>query len=505
MSNTNEIKTRFMERLRTIKSYGEAVGLLLWDLRTGAPKKGVAQRSKTVGLLHTEAHKLTVSDEMGEMLEALAQPDVFAGLSEIEQRAVETMKLQYDRSRKIPTDQFQAYVTLTAEAESVWEEAKRNADFKAFQPYLEKIVDYNRKFAELWGYEDHPYNALLEDYEPGLTVRQLDEWFGQVKKQLVPLVAQVKDSGIKPDTSFLNQPFDKEKQLAFNRYIVQELGYDFNAGRIDETEHPFAIGLNPGDVRITTRFKPDELTFALFSTIHECGHALYEQNIAEEIAGTTLAQGASYGIHESQSRFWEIFIGMSRPFWNRYLPELQKHFPGQLDDVTVDQFYRAINKSEPSLIRIEADELTYNLHIMIRYEIEKQLIAGQIEVKDLPEIWNAKYEEYLGLRPQHDGEGVLQDVHWSGGSFGYFPSYSLGNMYAAQITAAIRRDLPNLDELVEQGEFAPIKDWLTERIYRHGAVMKPERFIVQVTGEELNVQYLLDHLKTKFGELYELE
>ena len=408
-------------------------------MRTGAPKKGVAQRSKTVGLLHTEAHKLTVSDEMGEMLEALAQPDVFAGLSEIEQRAVETMKLQYDRSRKIPTDQFQAYVTLTAEAESVWEEAKRNADFKAFQPYLEKIVDYNRKFAELWGYEDHPYNALLEDYEPGLTVRQLDEWFGQVKKQLVPLVAQVKDSGIKPDTSFLNQPFDKEKQLAFNRYIVQELGYDFNAGRLDETEHPFATGLNPGDVRITTRFKPDEVTFALFGTIHECGHALYEQNIAEEIVGDEFVHRGPPTASMNPSPVSGRIIHRHEPsVLEPILPGLQKHFPGQLDQVTVDQFYRAINKSEPSLIRIEADELTYNLHIMIRYEIEKQLIAGQIQVADLPEIWNAKYEEYLGSRPQHDGEGVLQDVHWSGGAFGYFPSYSLGNMYAAQI----QRDSP---------------------------------------------------------------
>ena len=411
------------------------------------------------------------------------------------------MRRRFERGRKIPKDVFREYVTLVAEAESVWEEAKKAADFARFQPYLEKIVAYNRQFAELWGYEEHPYNALLDDYEPGMTVRKLDQLFSQVREEIVPLVAHVKNSP-QPDVSFLKQSFSKEQQRELSLYILKEMGYDFEAGRLDETEHPFAIGLNPRDVRVTTRFKPDDLLFALSSTIHEGGHALYEQNIAMELAGTPLAEGASYGIHESQSRFWEIFVGMSRPFWNRYLPELKRIFHGQLDDVTVDQFYRAINKAEPSLIRIEADELTYNLHIMIRYEIEKQLIAGQIEVKDLPQIWNDKYEEYLGIRPSHDGEGVLQDVHWSGGSFGYFPTYSLGNMYAAQICAKIKQELPNFTELLERGELAPIKAWLSDRIHRHGMMMKPEQFIQQVTGEELDARYLVEHLKTKYGELY---
>ena len=498
---STSIRDLFMERVRKIKSYEEAVSLMHWDLRTGAPRAGVPQRSQTIGLLQTEAFKLTIADEMGEWLAALSQSEAWEQLTPMEKRLVEVMKRRFERSRKIPSEMFQAYVTLVSEAESVWEEAKRAADFAKFQPYLEKIVDYNRQFAELWGYEDHPYDALLDDYDPGMTVHKLDRLFGQVRESIVPLVAHVKNSP-QPDVSFLKQSFSKEQQREFSTFILKELGYDFDAGRLDETEHPFAIGLNPRDVRVTTRFKPDDLTFALFSTIHECGHALYEQNISAELTGTPLAEGASYGIHESQSRFWEIFISMSRPFWNRYLRELQRVFPGQLDDVSVDQFYRAINRAEPSLIRIEADELTYNLHIMIRYEIEKQLIAGQIEVKDLPQIWNDKYEEYLGVRPSHDGEGVLQDVHWSGGSFGYFPSYSLGNMYAAQICAKMKQELPDFTGLVERGEFAPIKEWLTERIYRHGMKMKPEQFIQQVTGEELDARYLIEHLQTKFGELY---
>jgi len=499
-----DVKELFMERLRKIKSYTEAASVLYWDLRTGAPKKGVQQRSQTIGMLQTEAFKLTIADDMGEWLEKLSEPDTYKGLSAVEQRCVDMMRRRFDRSRKIPSDMYQAFVVLTSEAESVWEEAKRNADFASFRPYLEKIVDYNRKFAQLWGYEEHPYDALLDDYDPGMTVRKLDELFAGVRENIVPLVAQVQASGVQLDVSFLKQPFDKAKQQAFSEFIVRELGYDMAAGRIDETEHPFATALNIGDVRITTRFKPDDLTFSLFSTIHECGHALYEQNIAPELDGTPLADGASYGIHESQSRFWEIFIGMSRPFWKRYMPELQRFFPEQLGHVTAEQFYRAINRSEPSLIRIEADELTYNLHIMIRYEIEKQLIAGGIEVKDLPDIWNDKYEEYLGVRPSHDGEGVLQDVHWAGGSFGYFPSYSLGNMYAAQIQAKIKRDLPDFTSLVERGEFAPIKAWLTERIYRHGSMMKPETFIEQVTGEALDSRYLIEHLQEKFRDLYGL-
>ncbi|GIQ62906.1 hypothetical protein PACILC2_14740 [Paenibacillus cisolokensis] len=301
----------------------------------------------------------------------------------------------------------------------------------------------------------------------------------------------------------MRQSFDKDAQKAFSLFILKEMGYDFSAGRLDESVHPFAIGLSPGDVRITTRYLPDDVTSALFGTIHEGGHALYEQNIDPELAGTPLCTGTSMGIHESQSRFWENVIGRSRPFWERYYGELQRRFPGQLD-VPVEDFYRAINVVRPSLIRIEADELTYNLHIIIRYEMEKQIFNEGLKAADLPEAWNAKYREYLGVAPDNDAEGVLQDVHWSGGSFGYFPSYSLGNMYAAQIADTMERELNGMWELVGRGELLPIKEWLTERIYRHGKLLEPSEIIERVTGKPLDPDYLVQYLRRKYSDIYRL-
>jgi carboxypeptidase Taq len=341
-------------------------------------------------------------------------------------------------------------------------------------------------------------------YEPGMTVEKLDKLFADVREQLVPLVSAIQQSNNVPDTSFLKQSFDVAEQKKFSKFILNELGYDFEAGRLDESVHPFATGLNPGDVRITTRYLPEDVTSALFGTIHECGHALYEQNISKELIGTPLCTGTSMGIHESQSRFWENMIGRSRPFWHRYYPKLQELYPDRLGNVPVEMFYKAINTVQPSLIRIEADELTYNLHIMIRYEIEKALFDGSLGVADLPAYWNAKYKEYLGVEPPNDGEGVLQDVHWSGGAFGYFPSYSLGNMYSAQFRRTIEKELGDLDDLTANGRFAELKDWLVERIYRYGKLQTPHEIVTRVTGEPLNPQYLIEYLSAKYGEIYGL-
>lgn len=494
----------FREYVKKMKAYEEAVGLMYWDLRTGAPKKGVAGRSEVIGMLSAEMFKMATSDTMGEYIEKLSQPEVYEELSRIDRAVVRECRKEYERSKKIPPEKYEAYVVLTSQAESVWEEAKEASDFAKFRPYLEKIVDANLEFVELWGYEGEKYNALLDIYEPGATVSQLDALFGALREQLVPLVADVGASPFQPDASLLRGTFPKEQQKPFNLFILRQMGYDFEAGRLDETVHPFATGLNPGDVRITTRYLPDDATSALFGTIHEGGHALYEQNIDPELAGTPLCTGVSMGIHESQSRFWENIIGRSRPFWNRYYGDWQKAFPGRFDNVPVEAFYRAVNRVERSLIRIEADELTYNLHIMIRYEIEKGLFDGSVRVADLPELWREKYREYLGVVPARDSEGVLQDVHWSGGSFGYFPSYALGNMYAAQIAAAMRREMPQFDQLVEAGDFAPIKTWLTDKIYRHGKLLTPGEIIRQATGEDLNSAYLIDYLRNKFAEIYRL-
>ncbi len=497
-------RDQFKHLVRKMKQYEEAVGLMYWDLRTGAPKKGMATRSEVIGELSTEVFRMSTSLEMGELLAYLQEPDHFAELDEISVKMIVECQKEYNRSKRIPEDKYQAYVVLTSQAESVWEEARHQSNYEMFQPYLEKIVQMNIEFIDLWGYEQHPYNTLLDLYEPGLTVAQLDHVFGELKQKTIALLRQIQASGKPVDRACLEQSFDKEKQKKLSVFILEQMQYDFEAGRLDETVHPFATGLNPGDVRITTRYLTDDIKSALFGTIHECGHALYEQHISEKLIGTNLCTGTSMGIHESQSRFWENMVGRSKAFWTRYFPELQKFFPGQFDHIDVETFYRAINHVEPSLIRVEADELTYNLHIMIRYEIEKGLIEGSIRVADLREVWHAKYTEMLGIEPPNDKEGVLQDVHWSGGAFGYFPSYALGNMYAAQFTHTLKQKLPQFDELLMNGNMQPIKDFLVEHIYQYGKLRTPNELLLAVTGEELNPTYFVQYVEEKFKRIYDL-
>ncbi|MBZ5479027.1 carboxypeptidase M32 [Priestia megaterium] len=497
-----KIEKQFYEYMNKIKSYHEAIGVMYWDLRTGAPKKGADQRSEVIGMMSSEAFNLSVSDDMAGFIEKLTTPESQPYINDITKKAVEECKKEYDLNKKIPPHEYKEYVTLTSKAESVWEDAKEKADFALFQPYLEKIVAFNQKFVEYWGYEGNKYNRLLDLFEPGMTVEILDEVFGKLREHIVPLVQRIAGSNTKPNTEFLFRTFPKEAQKQFSLDVLKTLGYDFEAGRLDETVHPFATGLNPGDVRITTKYAENDFRTAIFGTIHECGHALYEQNISKDLVGTVLCEGTSMGIHESQSLFFEQFVGKNKAFWQHHYDVLKKHAPGQFDDVDLEDFYRGVNEAKPSLIRIEADELTYPLHIMIRYEIEKGLINGEYKVADLPEIWNEKYEEYLGVRPSHDGEGVLQDVHWAGGSFGYFPSYALGYMYAAQFKHTMLKDLPNYDELLEKGEISSITNWLTEHIHQYGKMKKPLEILNDVTGEGLNVDYLIQYLEKKYGEIY---
>lgn len=492
------------ELVRKIKSYVEAIGLMHWDLRTGAPRKGVDIRSQTIGMLTTECFKLQVSPQMGELLKYFADPGIMADLSDTDRRLIEECRTEYERNHSVPADKIKEYSILAAQSESYWEEAKANNDFAGFEPYLTKIVAFKQEFIEYWGVKDTRYDTLLDMYEPELTVAKLDDVFGRLKKRLVPLLERIQASPHQPTHDFLHKDYDVKQQEAFGLFLLKEMGYDFEAGRLDESVHPFATGLNPGDVRITTHYMPNDVLSAIFSSLHEGGHALYEQNISQELAGTLLAEGTSMGIHESQSRLWENMIGRSKPFWQRYYNDLQKHFPEQLKDVTMEQFYLAVNRVENSLIRIEADELTYNLHIIIRYEIEKMLFNEGLEVSKLPEVWNEKYKAYLGLTPPSNSQGVLQDVHWSGGDFGYFASYSLGNMYAAQILATLRKEMPEFDHYIARGELLPIKEWLTDKIYVYGKSRTPSELIEAITGEELNPDYLADYLEQKYTEIYKL-
>ncbi|WP_411347166.1 carboxypeptidase M32 [Paenibacillus sp. WLX2291] len=502
--NVQQILESFQQLVRKISSYNEALALLGWDLRTGAPRKGAELRADTIGVLATEAFKLSISDQMGEYVEFLSRTEISEQLSDNDRRSVKECKDEYDRNRKVPAERFQKYASLTTHAQTVWEEAKHKDDFEGFAPLLTEIVDMKREFIGYWGAKDTRYDTLLDMFEPDITVEKLDAVFDRLKSRLVPLLQNIQQSGYTPEHDFLKQNYDLQKQEEISHFLLKEMGYDFDAGRLDESEHPFATGLNPGDVRITTHYYPDDLLSAIFSSLHEGGHALYEQNISTDLVGTPLATGTSMGIHESQSRFWENVVGRSRVFWDQYYDKLQQLFPEQLADVDKEQFYRAANRVENSLIRIEADELTYNLHIIIRYEIEKMLFNEDLAVADLPTVWNSKYEEYLGITPPTNALGVLQDVHWSGGDFGYFASYSLGNMYAAQITNTMRQELPQFEEWIAAGNLLPIKEWLTDKIYRFGKSRTPFELIRDITGEELNPDYLADYLEQKYTDIYSL-
>ncbi|URM34344.1 carboxypeptidase M32 [Cytobacillus firmus] len=492
---------QFLDYVKKMTAYNEAIGLMYWDMRTGAPKQGMEQRSEVIGMISSEVFRMSTSEEMAAYIAKLSGRE---NLSEVTVKTLEECKKDYDRNKKIPAEEYTEYVILQSKAESIWEDAKESSDFEMFQPYLEKLVEMNKRFISYWGYEGNKYNTLLDMYEPGVTVETLDQVFGQLRKKIVPLVQQISESQNKPDTSFLFEHFAKDKQRDFSLKVLDQMGYNFKAGRLDETVHPFATGLNPGDVRVTTKYDEADFRTAVFGTIHEGGHALYEQNISSDLVGTPLCSGTSMGIHESQSLFYENFVGRHRSFWKKNYDLLKEYASGQFDDVSIDAFYRAINESKPSLIRIEADELTYPLHIIIRYEIEKGLFNDEIEVKDLPAIWNEKYEQYLGVKPDNNGEGVLQDVHWAGGSFGYFPSYALGYMYAAQLKNSMLKDLPNYDELLEEGNLMPIKEWFTKNVHQFGKMKKPLEILNEVTGEGLNAQHLIDYLYDKYGKVYQL-
>lgn len=501
MSELQTVVQQFQAYVKRMKHLEEAANLIYWDLRTGCPKKGVPQRSETVGMLSGDLFKMSTSEEMGQFLATLSAPEALEQLDAITRASVLERKKDYDLNKSIPADKYQAYVVLCSQAEHAWAEAKENNDFDNFAPYLEKIVATLREFIEIWGYEENKYDALLDQYEPGMTVTKLDRIFQPLREGTVALLKQVTEAA-QPNKAFLAQEFPKASQREFCEFVLREIGYDFQAGRLDESAHPFASGLNPGDVRVTTRFLPNDFQMALFGTIHECGHALYEQNLSHDLLNTFLCTGTSMGIHESQSRFWENQIGRSFEFWSRYYDKLKEKFPKQFEGVSLDEFYRAINTSQPSLIRTESDELTYNLHIMIRYEIEKALINGDIEVRDLPRIWNEKMQEYLGVTPQSHTDGVLQDIHWSGGAFGYFPSYTLGNIYAAMFENTLRQEIPNYKDQVKAGDMSQIKAWLTDKVYQHGKAKSPKEIMVDTTGEEINGEYLLRYLEEKYKAVY---
>ncbi|MBC1935403.1 carboxypeptidase M32 [Listeria grandensis] len=497
-----ELEQEFLDYVKKISAFEEALSLVYWDLRTGAPEKGVEGRSEVIGTLSGEIFKMKVSEEMAAFIAGLwVQKE---NLSDVTRRSLEECKKEYDLNKKIPAKEYEAYTKLVAQAETTWATARANNDYELFKPYLEKIIASKRKFVEYWGYQDNPYDTLLDQYEPGITVAVLDEVFAKLREAIIALRKRVEAASYQPDATLLHKKVSKEQQKAFSLRILKKMGFDFDAGRLDDTIHPFATGLNIGDVRITTRYDEANFKMAVFGIIHEGGHAIYEQNISPKLEGTPLANGASMGIHESQSLFYEIILGSSFEFWQSNYKDFQEITAPAFDDVSVAEFYRAVNISESSLVRIEADTLTYPLHIMIRYELEKAIMNGEIGVDALRDAWNDKYEEYLGVRPENDADGILQDVHWSGGDFGYFPSYALGYMYAAQLFATLSKEIPNVSEILASDDYSVIRAWLTENVHQYGMLKKPLAILRDTTGEGLNPDYLIQLLNDRYDFIYKL-
>ena len=472
---------------------------LYLDSVTVAPSDTAQGRGVALGVLAGEQHKLMTDPAVGELLDFL---DAHSGeLDQLQRRQVEELARSYRQLQRIPADEYMAYAQLTNKASDVWHKAKENNDFAAFQPLLEQLVDVNRRFASYYDPDKAPYDALLNEYERGVDSVYLDRFFAVVRERLVPVIHAIGDRE-QPDDSFLHRHYPVESQRRFSDYLMDVLGLDRAHCTIGETEHPFTLEFNNKDVRITTHYNENNMASSMYSVIHEGGHARYELNIADEVQYTCLSGGVSMGVHESQSRFYENIIGRSRPFIQAVFPKLQEFFPQQLCDVTEEQFYRAVNKAQPSLIRIEADELTYCLHIMVRYEIEKQLIGGTLAVKDVPETWNRLYKEYLGVDVPDDKHGCLQDSHWSGGSFGYFPSYALGSAYGAQMLRNMEKEI-DVWGPVSRGHLSGVSGWLKERVHQFGGLLTPTEVVQNACGSFDPTVYT-DYLANKYSQLYGL-
>lgn len=476
-----------------------ALSVLGWDQEVHMPPKGAARRGRQLATLSGIAHRMLTDDAVGDALAALEDD---ATLDADARALVNEARYEYDRATKLP----EAFVTQLAQEQSrayeTWVQARRTNDFARFQPHLENITALLRQKAAYYGYEDTPYDALLSDYERGMTTARLREIFQGLREKQSALVERIMSRGHAPDCAWMDQDWDEARLWDITMRALREIGFDFDAGRQDKSVHPFTTNFGLKDVRVTTRFEPRDPFSALTGSLHEGGHALYEQGFLEADDRTFLAEAPSLGIHESQSRLWENLIGRSRPFWKRYGPIYREAFPSQLDGVSDEDFFRAINRVAPSLIRVEADECTYNLHVILRFEIEVALIEGDLTVAGVPEAWNAGMKDLLGLDVPSDDKGCLQDIHWAHASMGYFPTYALGNLYAAQLGERIRAELPNLDACIEAGEFAPLLTWLRAHIHHVGRRKLARDIIEEATGQAATAEPFLRYLETKYSALY---
>jgi carboxypeptidase Taq len=481
-----------------------AAAVLQWDQETYLPGLGVEERSEQLAVLESIAHGKFTAPETGKLLEELGSvsenPKGDEKLPPLERDFLKVLRCKYDRAVKLPSDFVAAAARAEGLSQAAWVQARGNNDFAAFLPHLETMIDFSRKRAQYWGYTGNVYDGLLDIYEPGMPSSAVSAVFSVLGERLAALLKKIA-AAPQPDVSFLERKFDVEAQAAFNRELMKRLGFDTRRGRLDVSAHPFTTTLGADDVRITTRYLPDSLLSGVYSTIHESGHAFYELSFPREIRGGCLADGASMGIHESQSRLWENVIGRSRAFWDWLFPILGEYFPG-LAGVKTEAFWQAVNQARPSLIRVEADEVSYSLHVILRFELEKALFSGELKPAELPQVWRQKMKEILGVEPQTDAEGVLQDVHWSMGSFGYFPSYALGNLYGLQFWQKLKADLPEAEEYIARGNFTPIRAWLSDTIYIWGRRLDPPELLKKVTGAALSAEPFLNYIEDKYAGVY---
>lgn len=499
MTDTNRY-TKVMERAAELADLESAASLVSWDQEAKMPKKGIAGRSHVTAALAGLYHEKFTDPGLGEDLERLTAS---GGLDEVEARQIAELKRLRDRAAKLPRKLVQTMAELHSRATAAWAEARAAKDFPSFAPLLEETFRLKREMADAIGHDGEPYDALLNEFEPGARTEDVVRILEAVRDFLIPVVRDIGESPVRPDPGITAGPFDETAQDTFGREVVAAMGFDLEAGRLDTSAHPFTSGIHEGDTRLTTRYKPD-LSVGLFGTIHEAGHGLYEQNLPREFRRTPVGVATSLGIHESQSRLWENMVGRNRNFWVHFFPRLQKAYPGRLGSVSLDDFHLAVNHVRPSLIRIEADEVTYNLHIVLRVELERDLIGGRLAVNDLPEAWDGKIRKYLGITPPSVDVGVLQDIHWASGLIGYFATYSLGNLYAAQFFAAAGRDIGDLEARIAKGELLPLRDWLVERVHRVGRRYDAEEIVQRATGKAPSTEDFEAYIRSKFGALYNL-
>ncbi|MCC8051755.1 MAG: carboxypeptidase M32 [Clostridiales bacterium] len=497
--NNNTLE-QFKEYLHKMRQYDHVLTLLYWDLSTLAPEKGVEARMNAINYFSTESFRLSTADEYGEMLKELSKPEQFDALDETMQLTVKRYLRDYERFKRIPEEFYSSYTEVKTRSERAWEKAKRAADFSQFAPHLEKVISMTKEYVHYMEPDEEAYEVLLDLYEEGMDSKTIDRVFDELKEGLLPLLKKIEESG-RPDLSALEGTYDMEAQKKVQDMLLSYIGFDKDAGATAESEHPFTTDLCIGDVRVTNHYSEKDPISAMFSAIHEGGHAIFGQNIDPAYEDTALEQVNMMGLHESQSRFFENILGRRRSFWVPIYDKLGELLP-QFRKVPLDTFCRAINDVHPSLIRTEADEVTYCLHIILRYEMEKAIFRDNTPVDELPQLWNDKMEELLGIRPENDGEGILQDMHWSDGSFGYFPSYLLGSMYDGMFLEALEKEKGSVDTILEEGRISEITSWLNEKIHRYGSRYTSAEVLQRVCGKELSAQPLLDYFNQKYAKLY---